>query len=67
MSLLTFIQNLSTFILGPFGIALITVAIAGTAMGAIIGWVRLVRIFEVLAGGAIALSAAWIVTTFLGG
>ena len=65
MTLLQFIQNLSTFILGPFGISLITVAVAGTAMGAIIGWCRLVRIFEVLGGGAVALSAAWIVSTFL--
>jgi hypothetical protein len=65
MSLLTFIQNLSQFILGPFGVSLITVGVAGTAMGAIIGWCRLVRVFEVLGGGAVALSAAWIVTTFL--
>jgi type IV secretory pathway VirB2 component (pilin) len=65
MSLLTFAQNLAQFITGPFGISLITLAIAGTAMAAAVHAMRWSHVFTVVFMGAIAFSAAWIVQTFL--
>jgi type IV secretory pathway VirB2 component (pilin) len=65
MSLLTFAQNLAQFITGPFGVSLITLAIAGTAMAAAVHAMRWSHVFTVVFMGAIAFSAAWIVQTFL--
>jgi type IV secretory pathway VirB2 component (pilin) len=65
MSLLTFITNISRFITGDFGIAVITAAIAIAAIGAALGAVRWARVGEAIFAGAIVFSAAWIVTTWL--
>ena len=67
MSLLSFAQALSTFITGPFGISMITFAIAVTALAAAVGAMRWMHVFEAVFCGAILFSAAWIVTTFLQG
>lgn len=67
MSLLTFAQNIAAFIVGNFGIALITVAVGLAAMGAVFGAVRWARVGEAIFGGAILFSAGWIVNTWLVG
>jgi len=65
MSLLTFMTNLATFMTGPFGISLATVAVAVAAIGAVMGRHGWVRLFEVLGACAILFSAAWVIQTFV--
>lgn len=65
MSLLTFIQNLATFIVGPFGIGAITVAIAGTFIAAAIHMIPVSWGWRCLACGGCAFSSAWAVQTFM--
>jgi TrbC/VIRB2 pilin len=67
MSLLTFMQNIATFIVGQFGIGAITVAIGLTAICAAYEICRWKRVGEAIVGGAILFSSGWIVTTWLGG
>lgn len=67
MSLITFFQNLAALLVGPMGISAITVAIAGCAIAAAFHIMRWSHVFEAIAAGAVAFSAAWIVTTYLAG
>ncbi len=67
MSLLSFVQNVSQFIVGPFGISIITIGIGLASMGAVFGAVRWSRVGEAILGGAVMFSSAWIVTTWLQG
>lgn len=66
MSLLTFMQNIASFLVGPFGISAITVAIGLTAMCAGYEICRWKRVGEAIVSGAILFSSAWIVHTWLG-
>lgn len=63
--LLAFAQNMAQFIVGPFGVSIITLAIAGTAMAAAVHAMRWGHVFTTIGCGACAFSAAWIVNTFL--
>ena len=65
MSLLTFVQNVSTFLTGQFGIGAITIAIGLAGAGAAMELVRWKRVGEAIVGGAILFSSAWMVTTWL--
>ena len=67
MSLLTFMNNISTFIVGPFGISAITAAIGSSAVAAAFEIVRWKRVGEAIFAGAILFSSAWINTTWLQG
>ena len=66
-SLMSFVQALSQFITGPFGIALIVVAVCGMFLGAMFRAVPAMAGFVALFLGACAMSAAWAVNTFIGG
>jgi type IV secretory pathway VirB2 component (pilin) len=59
------ITNVSTFLLGPFGVSLATVAIAYFAIEAALTG-RFGRIVTAVVCIAIAFSAAFIVTTWVG-
>lgn len=65
MSLLTFIQNVATFIVGPFGIGAITVAVAGTAIAAAIHMCPASWIWRTIGCGGLAFSAGWVVSTWM--
>lgn len=67
MTLITFFQGLATLIAGPLGIAAITVAVAGCAIAAAFHMMRWSHVFEAIAAGAVAFSAAWIVNTYIAG
>lgn len=66
MSLTGFIQNVTAFIIGPFGISLIVVAFAITCLLAMADWIRKSRVFEVLLLGAAAYAASTLVQQFIG-
>ncbi len=66
MSWLTIVQAIATFITGQFGLLLITVAI-GIAGGEAAIYGRWGRFFSSIAGGAVLVSSAWAVNTFMGG
>ena len=63
---LTIVQTIATFIEGTFGATLVVVAVAiAGARAALHGnWGHF---WSAIGGGAIVITAAWIVTTFLGG
>lgn len=67
MSLITFAQNLAMFIVGPFGISMITLAIGALALAAALAAMSWRHVFSSVFGGAILFSSAWIVNTFLAG
>jgi hypothetical protein len=67
MTLITFFTGIATLLTSTLGIAAITVAIAGCAICAAFHLLRWSHVFEAIAAGAVAFSAAWIVTTFLAG
>lgn len=67
MTLIAFFQGLAALLTSTLGIAAITVAIAGCAIGAAFHMMRWSHVFEAIAAGAVAFSAAWIVNTFLVG
>ena len=67
MSLITFFQGLATLLTSTLGIAAITTAIAGCAIAAAFHIMRWSHVFEAIAAGAVAFSAAWIVNTYLVG
>jgi type IV secretory pathway VirB2 component (pilin) len=67
VSLLTFAQNVAQFIVGPFGISMITFCIAACALAAAMHAMRWSNVFTAVFMGAILFSSSWIVTTFLGG
>jgi hypothetical protein len=67
MSLLTFMNNISTFIVGAFGISAITAAIGIFAVAAAFEVVRWKRVGEAIFAGAVLFSSAWINTTWLQG
>ncbi len=57
--LVTLLQALATFIIGPFGISLITVAVAGAFLGAMLHWWPSSSGVKALFYGACAFSAAY--------
>ncbi len=61
-----FVSAVVIFLLGPFGIGLITVAVAGLFLAAMFRVVQPMAGFVALFLGACALSAAWAVNTFVG-
>jgi type IV secretory pathway VirB2 component (pilin) len=63
---LTIVQTIATFIESGFGATLVVVAVAiAGARAALHGhWGHF---WSAIGGGAIVITAAWIVTTFLGG
>ena len=65
-ALLTIVQGLVTFLSGPFGIALITVAVGGTFIAAALHWCSQRTAFQTLGYGAAAFSASWLVSTLMG-
>jgi type IV secretory pathway VirB2 component (pilin) len=67
MSLIQFAQNLSQFIVGPFGTSMLIFGIALTAILAAIHAMAWRHLWEVIFVGAFVFSSGWIVTTFLGG
>lgn len=67
MSLLTFFQGIATLLTTTLGIASITCAIAGCTIAAAFHIMRWSHVFEAIAAGAVAFSAAWIVNTYLAG
>ena len=67
MTLITFFQNIAQLLTSTLGIAAITVAIAGCAIAAAFHIMRWSHVFEAIAAGAVAFSAAWIVNTYLVG
>ena len=67
VSLLTFAQNVAQFIVGPFGISMITFCIGACALAAAMHAMRWSNVFTAVFMGAILFSSSWIVTTFLGG
>jgi type IV secretory pathway VirB2 component (pilin) len=66
MSWLTIVQNIVNFISGGFGSALVVIAIGiAGARAALHGhWGHF---WSAIGGGAVLLSAAWVVATFMGG
>lgn len=66
MSLTTFVSNVTSFIIGPFGISLIVIAFAITCLAAMADWCRKGRVFEVLLLGAAAYAASTLVQQFIG-
>ena len=60
--LLTLVQALATFITGPFGISVITLAVAGSFLAAALHFFRWSQAIMSLVYGAMAFSAAWAVT-----
>lgn len=64
-SLVGIVQNLAQFIVGPFGVSVITLAIAGSAIAASLHAMRWGHVFTAMAMGAVVFSAGWIVNTFL--
>lgn len=67
MSLITFFQNIATLLTTTLGIAAITCAIAGCAIAAAFHIMRWSHVFEAMAAGGVAFSAAWFVKTYLSG
>lgn len=67
MTLITFFQNIAALLTSTLGIAAITTAIAGCAIGAAFHLLRWSHVFEAIAAGAVAFSAAWVVNTYLAG
>lgn len=67
MSLISFVQAIAQMIVGAFGIATITIAIAATFIAAALHMVPVAWGWRTLACGGCAFSAAWAVTTFMGG
>jgi type IV secretory pathway VirB3-like protein len=67
VTLITFFQGLATLLTSTLGIAAITVAIAGCAIAAAFHIMRWSHVFEAMAAGAVAFSAAWIVQTYIAG
>lgn len=67
MTLIAFFQGIAALLVGPLGIAAITVAIAGCAIAAAFHIMRWSHVFEAIAAGAVAFSAAWVVNTYLVG
>lgn len=61
-----FAQTLAAFITGPFGISMITLAIAGVALMCAVHAMRWHSLWETVFAGAIMFGAGWVVTTFLG-
>lgn len=61
-----FAQTLATFIVGPFGVSMITLAIGGVALLCALHAMRWSHLWETVFAGAILFSSAWVVTTFLG-
>lgn len=58
----TLVTALATWISGPFGAAVITIAVMGTALAAALHFVQPRTVFMSLVFGAIAFSAAYFVT-----
>lgn len=65
MSLLSFVQTVAAFIVGPFGISLITLAIGFRAARAALGRGHWEGVGEAILAGAVLFSAGWIVQTWL--
>lgn len=66
-SLTAFVQAVTQFITGPFGISLIVIAVCAMFLAAMFRAVPVMSGFVALFLGACAMSAAWAVNTFLGG
>jgi type IV secretory pathway VirB2 component (pilin) len=66
MSWLTIVQNISTFITGTFGstLCIIAVAIAGARAMLHGHWGQF---WSAIGGGAVLMSAAWTINTFMAG
>lgn len=66
MSWLTVVQNISTFLTSQFGILLCTVAVFIAGARAMLHghWGQF---WSAIGGGTVMMSAAWAVTTFMGG
>ena len=60
--LLALVQAISTFLIGPFGIAVITIAVAGSFLAAAMHFMPFSRAIHSLVYGAMAFSAAYFVT-----
>ena len=65
--MIAFFQGIAQLLTSTLGIAAITVAISGCAIGAAFHIMRWSHVFEAIAAGAVAFSASWIVTTYLAG
>ena len=63
--LTAFAQALAQFVVGPFGISIITFAIAGVAICCALHMLRWGQLWATIGAGAFAFAAGWIVTTFL--
>jgi type IV secretory pathway VirB2 component (pilin) len=61
--LATWAQTIATFITGPFGISIMTIAIAGIAAMCALRWMRWPHLFEAMIAGALLFSAGTIVTS----
>lgn len=66
MSWLAIVQQISTFITGTFGTTLVTIAIAVAGARAMFH-AHWGAFWSAIGGGAVLVSAAWVVQTFLGG
>ena len=65
MGLEAFMKAVADFIVGPFGISAITLAIGFMALGAAFNAIRWFSVFMAIFAGAILFSSGWIVTQFL--
>ncbi len=65
--LLTLVTAISTFLIGPFGIAVITLAVAGSFLAAALHFMPFRQAIHSLVYGAMAFSAAYFVTLIGGG
>ena len=65
--LLTLVQAIATFIVGPFGISVITVAVAGSFLAAAMHFMPFRQAIHSLVYGAMAFSAAYFGTLIGGG
>lgn len=65
--LVSMLTAVAQFLVGPFGIALIVVAVAGSFLAAMFRLCSPLTGFVCMGLGAAALSAAYMVNTFLGG
>lgn len=63
--LLGFIQTVAQFVIGPFGISAITLAIGIQALRWAYDAVRFSEVGKAVVAGAILFSASWIVSTWL--
>lgn len=65
LSLITFAQNLATFITGPFGVSIIILAVAGSFLAAALHFMPARAGFVSFGCGAVAFASAWLVQQYL--